>query len=144
MDISFVPFFMLSLIYLLFSITSLLLTSTNSYYKNSCECCYDLWSTLLGDSLLKLICSFLFLLFGYTGFRKFSNKSHSTDTNLIGVILLSLSTDIFILSMKNKCLNEYENKCDILWHLTKFNLGKMYFLKHHPSYFQFYQELFIK
>jgi hypothetical protein len=129
MDIPFVPFFIMCLVYLLFSIFSLLTTSINSSYKNSCDCCYDVWVNLLSDSVLKLVCSFIFLLFGYTGFRRFSNKSYSTDINLFMIILLSLPTDIFSSSIENRCLPQHKDNCNILWHMSSLNMHIMYFIK---------------
>lgn len=129
MDIPFIPFFCLSLIYGLFSFVSFILIGINSNTMNTCTCCNNIWYNLLGDAILKLICCFAFMIFGYSAFKRLSNKSLSTDINLIFLVLASIATDGLNLSLRDKCLPENKDSCYTVWTLSALNIGLLYYFK---------------
>lgn len=122
-------FFCLSLIYGLFSFFSFVFIGINSNLINTCLCCNNVWYNLLEDAILKLICCFCFVLFGYSSFNRLSNKNLSTDINLILLILASIATDGINLSLREKCLPENKNNCYELWNLSILNIKLLYYLK---------------
>ena len=127
MNIHFIPFFCLSLIYGLFSFVSFILIGINSDTMNTC--CNKIWYNLLGDAILKLLCCFAFMIFGYSAFKRLSNKNLSTDINLIFLILASIATDGLNLSLRDKCLPENKDSCFTLWTLSTLNVGLLYYFK---------------